>query len=156
MEVFHASPIEVSKPDILHSRKFLDFGPGFYLTTMRNQAMNYASRFTRRGKEAWLNIYNLTDSLTDWKVLKFDKYDEQWLDYVAECRAGRVPDDHDIVIGGIANDKVFRTLDLYFSGDINKEEALKRLVFEKPNVQICIRNQQFLDQCVTFITSERL
>ena len=37
--------------------------------------------------------------------------------------------------GGIANDKVFRTVDLFFAGDITKEEALRRLLFEIPNNQ---------------------
>jgi len=40
------------------------------------------------------------------------------LDFVRECRSGRIQGDWDIVRGGIANDKVFHTLDLYFSGDI--------------------------------------
>ena len=60
------------------------------------------------------------------------------------------------VIGGIANDKVFRTVDLYFAGDISKEECLHRLIFEEPNNQICIRSQQVLIECLTFISSQRL
>ena len=34
MEVYHASTCVIDKPDTLHSRQFLDFGPGFYITTM--------------------------------------------------------------------------------------------------------------------------
>lgn len=52
------------------------------------------------------------------KVISFETYNEEWLDFVNECRSGRIQEDWDIVRGGIANDKVFRTLDLYFSGDI--------------------------------------
>ena len=44
MEVFHASTQEVLRPDTLHSRKYLDFGSGFYVTTLRQQAVNYAER----------------------------------------------------------------------------------------------------------------
>ena len=71
-------------------------------------------------------------------------------DFVTECRQGRVVGDYDVVIGGIANDKVFRTVDLYFAGDISKEECLRRLIFEVPNNQICIRSQQVLNECLTF------
>lgn len=56
----------------------------------------------------------------------------------------------------IANDKVFRTVDLYFAGDISKEECLRRLIFEEPNNQICIRSQQVLNECLTFKSSQRL
>ena len=78
------------------------------------------------------------------------KYDEDWLDFVTECRAGHILGDYDIIIGGIADDKVFRTIDLYFAGDISKQECLKRLIYEKPNNQICIRSQAVLDNCLTF------
>ena len=58
--------------------------------------------------------------------------------------------------GRIANDKVFRTADLYFAGDIPKEECLCRLIFEEPNNQICIRTQRVLDECLTFKSSQKL
>ena len=156
MEVYHASTIVVEHPDTTHGRAFLDFGPGFYVTTMQVQAQKYGERFIRRGKDAILNTYELSDDLNKWKVMEFKRYDEAWLDFVTECRKGRVVGDYDIVIGGIANDKVFRTVDLYFAGDITKEECLRRLIYEEPNNQICIRSQQALEECLTFKRSQRL
>ena len=156
MEVYHASTIAVASPDTTHSRAFLDFGPGFYVTTLQDQAVKYGARFTNRGKEAFLNTYEFVDDLSKWKVIEFKRYDEAWLDFVAECRQGRVVGDYDVVIGGIANDKVFRTVDLYFAGEISKEACLHRLIFEEPNNQICIRSQQVLIECLTFISSQRL
>ena len=61
-----------------------------------------------------------------------------------------------MIIGGIANDKVILTLDLYFAGEITQEEALKKLIYEKPNIQYCIRSQRMLDKCITYIESKRL
>lgn len=55
MRLYHASTHCIEKPDVLHSRDKLDFGRGFYLTAMRDQAVRYAERFTRRGKEAYVN-----------------------------------------------------------------------------------------------------
>ena len=156
MEVYHASIEVVEHPDTGYSRAFLDFGPGFYITTLQEQAVKYAARFTNRGKEAFLNTYELADDLTQWNVLEFERYNDDWLDFVTECRQGRVVGDYDIVIGGIANDKVFRTVDLYFAGDISKEECLRRLIFEEPNNQICIRSQKALNECLTFKSSQRL
>ena len=156
MEVYHASPVIVNHPDTKHSRDYLDFGSGFYVTTMLDKAQKYGARFTRRGKVAFLNTYEMADNFDQWKVIEFERYDEAWLDFVTECRAGRTVGDYDVVIGGIANDKVFRTIDLYFAGDISKEECLRRLIFEKPNNQICIRNQRALDECLTFKNCQRL
>lgn len=34
MKLFHASNCIVDNPDVLHSRDFLDFGKGFYLTAL--------------------------------------------------------------------------------------------------------------------------
>ena len=54
MKVYHASSVTVERPDTEHSRSFLDFGPGFYVTTLEQQAIEYGQRFLRRGREVWL------------------------------------------------------------------------------------------------------
>ena len=38
MKLYHASYCIIKKPDVLHSRDNLDFGKGFYLTTLNEQA----------------------------------------------------------------------------------------------------------------------
>lgn len=58
MTIYHASNTEVPFPDTSHSRDFLDFGKGFYVTTIREQAERYAQRFLRRGQAAWLKYMN--------------------------------------------------------------------------------------------------
>ena len=109
----HTSDQVIESPDVLHSREYLDFGKGFYLTTIKSQAENYGNRFKRRNKEAWLNIYILEFAEEEWNVLRFDTYNGDWLSFVAKCRAGEDISEFDIVIGGIANDKVIRTLDRF-------------------------------------------
>lgn len=114
MKLYHSSTVAVSNPDTLHSRDYLDFGKGFYLTSIYEQAVKYAQRFVRRNREAWLNSYEFDCDLNRWKLLQFDSYDREWLQFVAKCRAGKDDTDYDIVIGGIANDRVIQTLDRYF------------------------------------------
>lgn len=58
MILYHSSSVTVENPDIHHSREFLDFGKGFYLTTIHEQAIKYGDRFLRRNRDAWLNSYN--------------------------------------------------------------------------------------------------
>ena len=102
MKLYHSSNVIVEFPDTLHSRNYLDFGRGFYLTSLYEQAVRYAQRFKRRGQQAWLNTYEFSfDDDSQWKIMKFDSYDEQWLDFVAQCRDGKDVGDYDMVIGGI-------------------------------------------------------
>ena len=157
MKLYHSSNVIVESPDTLHSRNYLDFGRGFYLTSLHEQAVRYAQRFKRRGQQAWLSTYEFSiDDDSQWKIMKFDSYDEQWLDFVAQCRDGKDVGDYDMVIGGIANDRVILTLDRYFANEISQEEALGLLRFEKPNIQYCIRTERMLRECLTYINSEQV
>ena len=157
MKLYHSSNVIVEHPDTQHSRKYLDFGRGFYLTSLYDQAVRYAQRFKRRGQQAWLNIYEFAmDNELQWNVMRFESYDEQWLDFVAQCRDGKDVGNYDMIIGGIANDRVIITLDRYFANEISQEEALGLLRFEKPNIQYCIRSERMLQQCLTYVKSEQI
>lgn len=156
MKLYHSSNISIETPDTIHSRDYLDFGKGFYLTSLHEQAVKYAQRFIRRQQNAWLNTYEFFFDPSEWKVLKFDAYDKDWLDFVSKCRAGEDDTDYDIIIGGIANDKVIQTLDRYFERELSTEETLGLLKYEKPNHQYCIRSQKMLDECLKHIESQQL
>lgn len=156
MILYHASNCIVDNPDVLHSRNFLDFGKGFYMTSLEEQARKYALRFLLNEDKAYLNYYDLDDDLNSFRIKEFSSYDEEWLDFVALCRVGKQSEHYDIVSGGIADDKVFNTIDLYFSGNISKDEALRRLVFIHPNHQICILNQEVINRHLRFIKAEEI
>ena len=156
MKLYHSSYTAVVMPDIIHSRNYLDFGKGFYLTSIHEQAVRYAQRFLRRQRDAWLNAYELDYDPSQWKILVFDSYDKHWLRFVANCRAGKDVSDFDLIIGGIANDKVIQTLDQYFEGELSENETLGMLKYERPNIQYCIRSQKMLDDCLKHIDSTQL
>ena len=88
--------------------------------------------------------------------MRFDTYDKNWLEFVAQCRDGNDVGDYDMIIGGIANNRVILTLDRYFAREISQEDALGLLKFEKPNIQYCIRSEKMLQECLTFIQSEQI
>lgn len=146
MILYHGSYIEIDKPDLIHSRDNVDFGKGFYTTPIYEQAVKWCGRFKRRGQSGVVSKYtfNIEDK-TNWKILKFESYSEEWLDFILNCRSKKDDTDYDIVIGGVANDKVFNTVELYFEGLIDKKEALKRLRYEKPNLQVCFRSETVLE-----------
>lgn len=147
MKVYHGSWLEVAEPDLKHSRADVDFGKGFYTTPIREQAVKWCGKFKRRGKKGIVTTYDFNEEMNQGlKVLKFDSYSEEWLDFILQCRRVKDTSDYDIVIGGVANDKVFNTVELYFDNLIDKKEAIKRLRYEKPNMQICFRTEAALKQ----------
>lgn len=151
MLVYHSSDKCFQCPDVVHSRDALDFGKGFYVTRLRPQAEKYADRFLRIGSNAFLHIFSYTPD-SEMKIKTFESYDEEWLNFVCNCRRGL--DDfkkYDIVEGGVADDKVFQTVDLYMAGIYNKEQALQNLAYEKPNHQLCFITQRAIDKCLKFI-----
>lgn len=151
MLIYHASYTVVDAPDVSHSRKDLDFGKGFYATIIKEQAESYAQKFILRNRKGYVNTYEFAEK-EGFTTKRFEHYDEEWLDFVAACRMGKETNkEYDIISGGIADDRVFNTLDLYFSGQMTKEEALKRLIYEKPNHQLCFTNQRVIDSCVKFV-----
>lgn len=156
MVLYHSSYKSVENPDVSFSRDFLDFGKGFYLTSLYEQAVKYADRFKRRKSPAWLSTYELNFNPRDWKILQFESYDREWLQFVSNCRAGKDNYDYDLVIGGIANDKVIQTLERYFAGELSENDALGLLKYEKPNNQYCIRSQRMLNECLKHLKSVEL
>ena len=156
MNVFHTSDVCVAHPDISYSRDYLDFGKGFYVTPLRTQAEKYAARILVRGKKPVLNSYELCFDKQTIRYKCFESYNEEWLEYVAACRDGRAVIPYDVIEGGVADDKVFDTVDLYFSGLMSKTDALRRLIYVEPNWQICIASQRVLDENLLFVKSEML
>ena len=63
---------------------------------------------------------------------------------------------YDLIEGGVANDRVFNTIELFISNLIDKKEVMKRLKYEKPNWQICFKKQEVIDKYLKFIGSEKI
>ncbi len=162
ISLFHGSLAEVRHPLVNVGRKDLDFGQGFYVTDIKEQAIKWANTLKGRIDDnkatAYLNVYELEqDNLSDYRILLFKEYDFNWLDFICRSRRGEHPwKDFDIIEGGIANDSVIDTVDAYMSGLIDAKTALGKLAFHKPNNQICILNQRIIDLYLLFIFSRTI
>ena len=152
MIVYHGTVEKIENPDVKHSKRYLDFGKGFYLTSFEQQAKKWALRKAlRQEKKAFVNVYELKDDLKKYRVLSFEKENEKWLDFVCACRRGEeLNQEYDIIIGSVANDDVFKTVDMYFRGLWDKEKVLNELRYYKMNDQICIVNKKTLDEVLEF------
>lgn len=151
MIVYHGSDAIVEHPDVGHSFRNLDFGKGFYVTTNREQAERWARRkadFTKG--VATLNVYSM-DTPEGCKVLDFGEDLEEWIDFVCDCRdGGQDYRKYDVIIGKVANDKVFRVVDMYHMGVWDKERALKEMRVYPTYDQIAFITQDAIDRLLTF------
>ena len=161
--LYHGSTVEVRKPLVDVGRQKVDFGKGFYMTSIRKQAELWAKAVAGRqpGDAAILNVYKYDDvkskRLAERRYKKFGQYDLEWLEYVIDSRkGGKRQFRYDVVEGGVANDNVIDTVEDFENGVITAEQALGQLAYKKVNNQICIHKQDILDECVRFVESRKL
>jgi len=159
--LYHGSYIAVSSPLVGLGRKKVDFGQGFYLTNLHEQAKAWAETIAERkgrNKEPIVSAYSLdyTSVKTDgFRVKVFESYNLEWLEYVIDSRrGGDMQKQYDIVEGGVANDNVIDTVEDYENDIITAEQALGQLRYKKVNHQICILNQEIIDNYLKFEHSE--
>lgn len=74
MLVYHSSNRQFTDPDVVHSREALDFGKGFYVTRLQEQAEKYAQRFLRTGEDAYMHIFEYTPD-PELRIKIFNTYD---------------------------------------------------------------------------------
>ena len=55
-----------------------------------------------------------------------------------------------MIIENVANDDVFKTVDMYFRGLWDKNRTIEELRYYKMNDQICIENQEVLTAVLKF------
>ena len=149
MILYHGSSLEVVKPDLSHSRANVDFGRGFYVTPLYEQAVKWCGKFKRRGKDGVISCYEYDESReNELKILKFESYNEEWLDFILNCRTGKNSTDYDIVVGGVANDKVFNTVELFFDGLIDKTEARNVFVMKSRTCKCVFVQRKHCHYCI--------
>ncbi len=139
MIVFHASNVEVKCPMLVESNRMLDFGPGFYTTTNREQAVRFAkSVVAKRGGSPVLNVYEFDEgAYSTCLVRRFESPSEDWLDFVAANRTGRYAGErYDLIVGPVANDNVYTTIGLYMQGFMSREATINELRVRKLYNQI--------------------
>jgi hypothetical protein len=159
MKLYHGSVTAVEKPNLSFSRDFTDFGKGFYTTPLYEQAVRWARRMSP--ENATVTVYDFLKPAEvfpkEIRLLEFNTHSKKWLDFIADCRLGKntaVP--YDLIIGGVANDKVFDTLSLYFNDVLTASEAIRRLRYNKPNFQYCFKTQSVIDHYLNYESSVKV
>lgn len=160
LTVYHGATCPVPQPLCNAGRPNLDFGQGIYVTDLRDQAISWAQRQSAgRNVKPPLNVYKLDIERirSSYRCLHFEAYDEAWLNFIANSRKGLEPwKEYDFIEGGVANDRVVDTVNLYLLGLMTADVALERLAQHLPNNQMCLLSQPMVSECLHYIATELL
>ena len=115
MKIYHAGKSIMEKAEIHITEYNKDYYHGFYCTKSPVQAKRWAGRF----KKGYMNIYEYTED-NDLNMLKFDKMDDEWLEFIIKCR-NDVAHDYDIVEGPMIDDSIHAYVQDYLDGKITRE-----------------------------------
>ena len=149
MTVYHGSYTAIQKPEIRIGKNTKDFGAGFYCTTIHEQALRWAKRYT----QSIVNKYTVRlDTSLD--ILEFKEMTDAWLDFIIDCRYGK-PHKHDIVIGAMANDQIYNFVADYMDGILTREQFWVLAKFKYPTHQINFCSNAAL-RCLEFVSSEEV
>lgn len=152
MILYHGSDIIVKNPDILHSQICLDFGAGFYVTSVKEQAERWAKRkgLLQGNEKGIVSIYEYTED-NNFKIKDFADDLETWIDFVCDCRNGSNSyKKYDLIKGKVANDKVFRVVDMYKQGIWDKERTIREIKVYETYDQFAFVTQKSIDSMLVY------
>lgn len=150
MELYHGSGDIVEFPEIRKTRYTKDFSWGFYCTQSYEQAHRWAER---RHTHGVVNAYIYHEN-PELRIKKFPKMTDEWLDFIAECRSGKIHD-YDIVEGPMADDTIWNFVNDFLNGNISRSVFWEYAKFKHPTHQISFHSIKAL-ACLEFERSEEI
>ena len=150
MKVYHGSYTAIDEIDLNLCEVGKDFGQGFYVTKLYEQAEFWSIRKGRiKRTNGVVTEFDFNENICrimKLNVLHFDDYDEKWLEFVVQNRLNDTEQqahDYDIIEGPVADDRITEQIKDYIAGIITKEKFLNDLV-HNPSHQICFCTVQSL------------
>lgn len=148
MILYHGSNTTVESPKIIVSKRLLDFGFGFYLTSDSEQAKKRANRTAARrefGKPV-VSVFEADEvAFKSLSVLTFPSANREWLDYVSANRTNAAPvNDFDVVCGPVANDQAIRTVNNFLKGYLPADMAIELLLPQNLKDQYVFKTENAL------------
>ena len=134
MRLYHGALERVERPRIMPRELYrpLDFGTGFYTTTDLDQAKRWVCNRLKHFKKngfGYVSVYDFNESAAvNFKVKRFEGVCVDWLRFIAENRLRyNVEHGFDLVIGPVANDRVYTVLTLYEGGYYDENVAMEKM-----------------------------
>ncbi len=142
MRLFHGSNTAVEIIDFDRCKPYKDFGRGFYLTEIEQQAVLMAKRTASiHGGEAVVSKFKFDESAFDDPALSikhFREPDREWALFVMKNRSRehvQPVHDHDIVIGPVADDDIAVLFRNYADEIIDLPTLVEGLRYKKVSSQ---------------------
>lgn len=140
MKLYHGSNTKIEKIDLSKCKPYKDFGQGFYLTEIREQAEKMASRTAHIYKgEPVVTRFEFDESaLATLSVKIFDEPNEEWALFVLANRSKenqQPTHSFDIVIGPVADDDIAQLFRNFNDGYINLAMLVEGLKYKKISSQ---------------------
>lgn len=150
MKLYHGSNIAIETIEFDKCKPYKDFGRGFYLTEIEEQATLMAKRTASiYGGEAVVTVFefNETAASGDSKlsVKQFDEPNEEWALFVMNNRSRTHEHpfhEYDIVIGPVADDTIATLFRNFDDGIIDLPTLANGLKYKKISSQYFFHSQK--------------
>lgn len=177
--LYHGSYTEISTIDLRYSKRTLDFGKGFYLTSSYEQALNYIPSAVKKNirwrklpsdfkvEDGCISVFRFHPT-PELQVHYFETADIEWLHFISANRDDSLfqpllkeYNSYDIVGGKVADDSTAATLNSYITGEYGipgSEKAdsftIGQLLPERLTDQFCFRTEISIGT-LEFVRSDR-
>lgn len=157
MRLYHGSNIVIDSINLAMCRPYKDFGKGFYLTDIKEQAEKMAIRVSKiYGGSPIVNTFEIQDDfreIDDIKVKNFGlETTEEWAKFIMNNRNRLFTNEkdilcnkdnkYDIVIGPVADDNMALLFRQYENEIIDFETLLKGMIYKKTSSQYSFHTEK--------------
>ena len=157
MRLYHGSNVVIESINLAMCRPYKDFGKGFYLTDIEEQAKQMAKRVSGiYGGSPVVNTFEIQDDfrkMSDIKIKDFGiQTTEEWAKFVMNNRNRAFTDEvntlcnkdnkYDIVIGPVADDNMALLFRQYENELIDFETLLKGMIYKKTSSQYSFHTEK--------------
>lgn len=157
MKLYHGSNIVIDSINLAMCRPYKDFGKGFYLTDIKEQAEKMAVRVSKiYGGFPVVNIFEIQDDFRKIESLKIKDFGlettEEWAKFVMNNRNRTFTNmqdtlcnkdnKYDIVIGPVADDNMALLFRQYENEIIDFETLLKGMIYKKTSSQYSFHTEK--------------
>lgn len=157
MRLYHGSNVKIDSINLAMCRPYKDFGKGFYLTDMKEQAEKMAARVARiYGGFPVVSTFEIDDNFREFpeaRIMDFGvQTSEEWAKFVMNNRNRAFADEknvlcnqdnkYDIVIGPVADDNMALLFRQYENEIIDFEILLKGLIYKRTSSQYSFHTEK--------------
>lgn len=157
MILYHGSNVEITKIDFDKCKPYKDFGRGFYLTNIKEQAVLMAkSKAALFDGMPVVTIFEVDDDILDKDDLNTKVFSEsptiEWARFIVNNRNREFKDyeslecnvdaKYDVVTGPVADDAIAATIRRYTGEDLDEEGLKRRLTYKKLSNQYSFHTEK--------------